>query len=142
MAIFGITPRYLWFGLPLTGYFIGSYIDHQETLRMTNFRDKSALFGGKVKEVLRGRPIIVEWERDARHSAGLSLVRLRSIAISELKTGRGTKLEARTGTTIENEAEVEIEREIGISIKSVIGIEIRIEKKDYLPAASFKSICY
>ncbi|GBP86268.1 hypothetical protein EVAR_57390_1 [Eumeta japonica] len=23
----------------------------------------------------RGRPIIVEWERDARHSAGLSLVR-------------------------------------------------------------------
>ncbi|GBP66081.1 hypothetical protein EVAR_37543_1 [Eumeta japonica] len=24
----------------------------------------------------RGRPIIVEWERDARHSAGLSLVRL------------------------------------------------------------------
>ncbi|GBP40732.1 hypothetical protein EVAR_26395_1 [Eumeta japonica] len=25
----------------------------------------------------RGRPIIVEWERDARHSAGLSLVRLR-----------------------------------------------------------------
>ncbi|GBP69173.1 hypothetical protein EVAR_98245_1 [Eumeta japonica] len=26
--------------------------------------------------VLRGRPIIVEWERDARHSAGLSLVRL------------------------------------------------------------------
>ncbi|GBP49603.1 hypothetical protein EVAR_97900_1 [Eumeta japonica] len=26
----------------------------------------------------RGRPIIVEWERDARHSAGLSLVRERS----------------------------------------------------------------
>ncbi|GBO99248.1 hypothetical protein EVAR_524_1 [Eumeta japonica] len=25
----------------------------------------------------RGRPIIVEWERDARHSAGLSLVRTR-----------------------------------------------------------------
>ncbi|GBP32805.1 hypothetical protein EVAR_19656_1 [Eumeta japonica] len=25
----------------------------------------------------RGRPIIVEWERDARHSAGLSLVRVR-----------------------------------------------------------------
>ncbi|GBP41324.1 hypothetical protein EVAR_25162_1 [Eumeta japonica] len=24
----------------------------------------------------RGRPIIVEWERDARHSAGLSLVRI------------------------------------------------------------------
>ncbi|GBP47332.1 hypothetical protein EVAR_38098_1 [Eumeta japonica] len=26
----------------------------------------------------RGRPIIVEWERDARHSAGLSLVRAPS----------------------------------------------------------------
>ncbi|GBP60633.1 hypothetical protein EVAR_88359_1 [Eumeta japonica] len=28
-----------------------------------------------VKCCARGRPIIVEWERDARHSAGLSLVR-------------------------------------------------------------------
>ncbi|GBP00258.1 hypothetical protein EVAR_869_1 [Eumeta japonica] len=27
----------------------------------------------------RGRPIIVEWERDARHSAGLSLVRIASV---------------------------------------------------------------
>ncbi|GBP49699.1 hypothetical protein EVAR_33453_1 [Eumeta japonica] len=27
----------------------------------------------------RGRPIIVEWERDARHSAGLSLVRCNKI---------------------------------------------------------------
>ncbi|GBP62213.1 Protein sly1 homolog [Eumeta japonica] len=36
----------------------------------------------------RGRPIIVEWERDARHSAGLSLVRLNS-------TKNSTKLKAR-----------------------------------------------
>ncbi|GBP67230.1 Epoxide hydrolase 3 [Eumeta japonica] len=31
------------------------------------------------KPMLRGRPIIVEWERDARHSAGLSLVRNNSL---------------------------------------------------------------
>ncbi|GBP40758.1 hypothetical protein EVAR_26422_1 [Eumeta japonica] len=36
----------------------------------------------------RGRPIIVEWERDARHSAGLSLVRVRTEArYSEKKNG-------------------------------------------------------
>ncbi|GBP33414.1 hypothetical protein EVAR_6762_1 [Eumeta japonica] len=32
--------------------------------------------GGKTTCCARGRPIIVEWERDARHSAGLSLVRI------------------------------------------------------------------
>ncbi|GBP60345.1 hypothetical protein EVAR_91380_1 [Eumeta japonica] len=31
----------------------------------------------------RGRPIIVEWERDARHSAGLSLVRTDNATIDE-----------------------------------------------------------
>lgn len=50
MAIFGITPRFIWFGVPLTGFFIGKYLDDQETLRMTSFRDKSMLFGGRVKE--------------------------------------------------------------------------------------------
>lgn len=50
MAIFGITKRYVWFAVPLTGYMFGSFLDQQETLRMTNFRDKSALYGGKVKE--------------------------------------------------------------------------------------------
>ncbi|KAI5646977.1 MNLL subunit domain-containing protein [Phthorimaea operculella] len=50
MAIFGITTRYVWFAVPFTGYFIGKYLDDQETLRMTNFRDKSALYGGRVKE--------------------------------------------------------------------------------------------
>ncbi|GBP67374.1 hypothetical protein EVAR_43657_1 [Eumeta japonica] len=39
----------------------------------------------------RGRPIIVEWERDARHSAGLSLVRdasyYKSIAVHTLDDG-------------------------------------------------------
>ncbi|GBP12251.1 hypothetical protein EVAR_6420_1 [Eumeta japonica] len=44
----------------------------------------------------RGRPIIVEWERDARHSAGLSLVRdaarahtLRAAADAGLAGGGG-----------------------------------------------------
>lgn len=50
MAIFGITKQYIWFAVPITGYLFGTYLDHQETLRMTNFRDKSALYGGKVKE--------------------------------------------------------------------------------------------
>ncbi|GBP52765.1 hypothetical protein EVAR_27708_1 [Eumeta japonica] len=36
----------------------------------------------------RGRPIIVEWERDARHSAGLSLVR-RHEAADDARSGRG-----------------------------------------------------
>ncbi|GBP81857.1 hypothetical protein EVAR_55057_1 [Eumeta japonica] len=38
--------------------------------------------------VLRARPIIVEWERDARHSAGLSLVRVAA-------GGRGVPKERR-----------------------------------------------
>lgn len=47
MAVFGITTRYVWFAVPITGYFLGKYLDDQETLRMTAFRDKSALYGGK-----------------------------------------------------------------------------------------------
>lgn len=50
MGVFGITPRYIWFAVPITGYLIGKYLDDQETLRMTNFRDKSHLYGGRVKE--------------------------------------------------------------------------------------------
>ncbi|XP_072931338.1 uncharacterized protein ND-MNLL [Epargyreus clarus] len=50
MAIFGITPRYIWLALPMAGFYIGKFLDDQETLRMTNFRDKSMLYGGKVKE--------------------------------------------------------------------------------------------
>ncbi|XP_026762068.1 uncharacterized protein LOC113520842 [Galleria mellonella] len=50
MAIFGITTRYVWGLIPLTGYAIGRFLDEQETLRMTSFRDKSYLYGGKVKE--------------------------------------------------------------------------------------------
>ncbi|CAH1647885.1 unnamed protein product [Spodoptera littoralis] len=49
MAIFGITTRYVWFAVPIGGYLVGKYLDDQETLRMTNFRDKSMLYGGTVK---------------------------------------------------------------------------------------------
>ncbi|GBP63439.1 hypothetical protein EVAR_35329_1 [Eumeta japonica] len=38
----------------------------------------------------RGRPIIVEWERDARHSAGLSLVR-NSTGSARLAAGGGAR---------------------------------------------------
>lgn len=50
MALFGITREYLWFGVPLLGFYIGKFLDDQETLRMTRFRDKSALFGRTLKE--------------------------------------------------------------------------------------------
>nr|XP_034838435.1 oocyte zinc finger protein XlCOF7.1-like [Maniola hyperantus] len=36
--------------VPLTGFFFGKFLDDQETLRMTSFRDKSALYSGRVKE--------------------------------------------------------------------------------------------
>ncbi|GBP57305.1 hypothetical protein EVAR_39944_1 [Eumeta japonica] len=36
----------------------------------------------------RGRPIIVEWERDARHSAGLSLVRCDALVCERDHTHR------------------------------------------------------
>ncbi|PZC77606.1 uncharacterized protein LOC110376630 [Helicoverpa armigera] len=49
MAVFGITLRYVWFAVPMGGYFVGKYLDDQETLRMTNFRDKSKLYGPKYK---------------------------------------------------------------------------------------------
>ncbi|GBP69920.1 hypothetical protein EVAR_83238_1 [Eumeta japonica] len=39
------------------------------------FRANRKNFLHKLQCCARGRPIIVEWERDARHSAGLSLVR-------------------------------------------------------------------
>ncbi|XP_048006078.1 uncharacterized protein LOC125241572 [Leguminivora glycinivorella] len=50
MALFGITTRYIWVAVPLTGFFIGKYVDDQETLRMTNYRDKSCLYGANKKE--------------------------------------------------------------------------------------------
>lgn len=49
MAIFGVTTRYIYFAVPLSGFFIGKFLDDQETLRMTNFRDKSCLYGENVK---------------------------------------------------------------------------------------------
>jgi len=50
MALFGLTREYLWFSFPMLGFFIGKYLDDQETLRMTRFRDKSALYGRELKE--------------------------------------------------------------------------------------------
>lgn len=45
----GLTPQYLWLGLPLVGFGIGWFLDREETLRMTRFRDKSALYGHRLK---------------------------------------------------------------------------------------------
>ncbi|GBP90065.1 hypothetical protein EVAR_99711_1 [Eumeta japonica] len=49
-----------------------------------------------ARSAARGRPIIVEWERDARHSAGLSLVRMNSSAKScNLSHGTDLQLDPR-----------------------------------------------
>lgn len=45
----GITRQYIWTLLPLTGFAIGWYLDAKETERMTLFRDKSVLYGGRTK---------------------------------------------------------------------------------------------
>ncbi|XP_046734486.1 NADH dehydrogenase [ubiquinone] 1 beta subcomplex subunit 1 [Diprion similis] len=45
MAILGFTREMFLMVVPLTGYAFGAWIDRQETLRMTRFRDKSALYG-------------------------------------------------------------------------------------------------
>ncbi|GBP22201.1 hypothetical protein EVAR_10711_1 [Eumeta japonica] len=58
----------------------------------------------KIKCCARGRPIIVEWERDARHSAGLSLVRahrfLAPVNTSSLLTGAFYKGLISLGTSV------------------------------------------
>ncbi|GBP91166.1 hypothetical protein EVAR_67276_1 [Eumeta japonica] len=47
-----------------------------ERVQCTRFDDQRAVLPPYFSQCCaRGRPIIVEWERDARHSAGLSLVR-------------------------------------------------------------------
>ena len=46
----GITREYIWAVVPLSGWMIGSYLDHRETERMVMFRDKSALYGHIKKE--------------------------------------------------------------------------------------------
>ncbi|GBP71763.1 hypothetical protein EVAR_58860_1 [Eumeta japonica] len=43
-------------------------------------RNSTAPTPSNVGCCARGRPIIVEWERDARHSAGLSLVRVSTVS--------------------------------------------------------------
>lgn len=45
----GITRQYIWALLPLSGFAFGWFLDIKETERMTMFRDKSALYGGRVK---------------------------------------------------------------------------------------------
>ncbi|GBP10665.1 hypothetical protein EVAR_6234_1 [Eumeta japonica] len=46
----------------------------------------------------RGRPIIVEWERDARHSAGLSLVRIHTEFESRLRENRPNEFKSNKTT--------------------------------------------
>ncbi|XP_055683885.1 NADH dehydrogenase [ubiquinone] 1 beta subcomplex subunit 1 [Lutzomyia longipalpis] len=47
-SVFGLTKEYVWALFPVAGYCIGAFLDHKETLRMTRFRDKSALYGRQL----------------------------------------------------------------------------------------------
>ncbi|XP_059609464.1 NADH dehydrogenase [ubiquinone] 1 beta subcomplex subunit 1 [Phlebotomus argentipes] len=47
-SVFGLTTKSVWFAVPMTGFCIGWFLDYQETLRMTRFRDKSALYGREL----------------------------------------------------------------------------------------------
>lgn len=46
----GITRQYVWVGLPFLGFYLGLFLEHQETERMSMFRDKSALYGRVLKD--------------------------------------------------------------------------------------------
>lgn len=50
MAIFGITREYWVLVFPFAGYMFGKFLDDKESERMTNFRDRSALYGRRLKE--------------------------------------------------------------------------------------------
>ncbi|GBP39078.1 hypothetical protein EVAR_27436_1 [Eumeta japonica] len=71
--------------------------------------------------VLRA-PIIVEWERDARHSAGLSLVRFRSDQTSKL----GPKLKSHV------ELRSELRVEPGSGLREEPGLGLRVEPRSGL----------
>ncbi|XP_020711721.1 NADH dehydrogenase [ubiquinone] 1 beta subcomplex subunit 1 [Athalia rosae] len=45
MGVLGFTRAHLWTGFPAAGFVFGCWLDRLETLRMTRFRDKSALYG-------------------------------------------------------------------------------------------------
>lgn len=50
-ALFGLTLDYFIVAIPIAaGALFGKFLDDQETERMTLFRDRSALYGGMVKE--------------------------------------------------------------------------------------------
>jgi len=48
LSVFGFTKQYVALALPATGFALGWWLDKQETLRMTRFRDRSALYGREV----------------------------------------------------------------------------------------------
>jgi len=50
-ALFGLTFDYFLVAIPIAaGTLFGKFLDDQETERMTLFRDRSALYGGMVKQ--------------------------------------------------------------------------------------------
>lgn len=50
-ALFGLTMDYFIVAIPITiGALFGKFLDDKETERMSLFRDRSALYGGMVKE--------------------------------------------------------------------------------------------
>lgn len=49
-GVFGLTKQYVYLALPFTGFYLGLFLEHKETERMSRFRDKSALYGRILKE--------------------------------------------------------------------------------------------
>ncbi|GBP12004.1 hypothetical protein EVAR_5849_1 [Eumeta japonica] len=65
---------------------LGGAVDERRHRRGGQIRQRETCYledreSGSIECCARGRPIIVEWERDARHSAGLSLVRNYEIIV-------------------------------------------------------------
>ena len=50
LSAIGLNRQYLWAAFPMAGFCVGWFLDREETLRMTAFRDKSALYGRQLKD--------------------------------------------------------------------------------------------
>ncbi|GBP07394.1 hypothetical protein EVAR_4769_1 [Eumeta japonica] len=83
----------------------------------------------------RGRPIIVEWERDARHSAGLSLVvrastRERGEALKALESDEGERNHnVRFLISLTNPEGLHKDDRVGLSPASVTNVKVLLLKR-------------
>ncbi|XP_037050961.1 uncharacterized protein LOC119084910 [Bradysia coprophila] len=50
LSSLGVNKQWFYYLVPLAGFYLGSILDRMETERMVMFRDKSDLYGRKLKE--------------------------------------------------------------------------------------------